>query len=135
MKRLLLALSVGVTLAAVPAAFGQGQVELGTTTPPTPRFEIEPQSPVDREATRPREADFYRDDVRVRHQPAFIEPLVGRTKDGDEYGLSGWTAPATPVGSLASQGYQQNTGWFSLGFTFVFDYPPKAVPRRTTPPR
>lgn len=134
MRSLLLLAVIGGALAVVPGAFAQGQVEIGTTAP-TPRFEIEPPSPAEREATKPREADFYREDIRVRHQPAFIEPFVGRTKDGDEYGASGWTAPATPVGSLASQGYQQTTGWFSLGFSFVFDWPRPAAPVRRTVPR
>ncbi len=116
-------------------ALAQSQVEMRTAPEWLPHFEVVSPGAAAREASRPSDADFYREDVRVRHEPAFIEPFVGRTKGGNEVGLSGWTAPATPVGSLASQGYQQTNGWFSLGITFVFDYPPKTVPRPASPPR
>src|ERR1700731_2002569 len=70
------------------------------TRPPAPKSPRQPPigrpSPATREATRPREADFYGEDVRVRHEPAFIEPFGGETSGGAKYGLSGWTAPATP---------------------------------------
>jgi hypothetical protein len=100
-----------------------------TTPQPAPRFEIVPQGPAAREATKPREADFYREDVRVRQEPAFIEPFVTRTPGGNEVGLSGWTAPEVPVGSLASRAYQQNNGWFALGITFIWNSPPRVPPR------
>ena len=121
----------GPVMAQNPGA--QNPVEMQSPTPPgLPHFEIVPQGPAAREATRPPEADFYREDIRVRHEPAFIEPFVGRTKAGNQYGLSGWTAPNIPVGSLASQGYQNDSGVLAIGFTFLFDYPPKtptAAPR------
>jgi len=76
-------------------------------------------------------ADFYRDDQRVPYDPALIEPFVGTTKGGTKYGASAWTAPQTPVGSLASQIYQQNNGWFGFGITFIWDSPPRpAAPAR-----
>ena len=127
--------ALALVTAALPVR-AQSGVEMRKAPETTPRFEIVPLDPEAKNATRPSDADVYRDDVRVRHEPAFIEPFVGRTKDGNEYGLSGWTSPATPVGSLASQNYQQTNGWFSLGFTFVFDYPPKvAAPRPASAPR
>src|SRR5262245_21629077 len=121
-----------VSLGLIGSAEAQGPVEMETAPPHAPRFEIVPPSQATREATKPSDADFYREDVRVRHEPAFIEPFVGRTKAGNEYGLSGWTAPNIPVGSLASQGYQNDSGVLAIGFTFLFDYPPKtptAAPR------
>lgn len=128
-KAIHVATGVLVALALASSALGQGQVEINTAPQQGPRFEIVPQSPATREATKPNDADFYREDVRVRHEPAFIEPFVGTTSGGNEYGLSGWTSPEPPLGSYASQGYGQNTGWFSLGFTFVFDYPPRPAAR------
>jgi hypothetical protein len=122
---------LGAVLTAVIAApaFAQAPVELKSTTPPPARpFEIVIPGPGAREITRVPEADFYRDDQRVPYQPGFIEPFVGRTKGGTTIGASAWTAPQTPVGSLASQVYQQNNGWFGFGITFIWDSPP-ASPR------
>jgi hypothetical protein len=124
-----------VILALAGTAPAQSGVEMRTVPQQAPHFEIVPPGPATREATRPREADFYREDVRVRHEPAFIEPFVGRTEAGNEIGLSGWTTPNPPVGSLASQGYQQSNGSFSLGLTFLFAYPPKAVIHPASAPR
>ena len=117
--------------------FGQTPVEVETPQPQAqaPHFEIVPPSPATRDATKPNDADFYRDDVRVRHEPAFIEPFVGRTPGGNQWGLSGWTAPNLPVGSLGSQGYGADSGFFALGITFLFDYPPKGAVRPTPAPR
>jgi hypothetical protein len=129
-------LIAALILALSGPALAQSDVEIRTAPPPTPRFEIVTPGDATREVSRPREADFYREDIRVRHEPAFVEPFVGRTPGGNEYGLSGWTSPAPPVGSLASQGYQQTNGWFSFGLSFLFDYPPpKAAPRPASAPR
>jgi hypothetical protein len=133
-----LGIGLGVAMAMPAAAQAPAQenpVEMKSTQPTAPRFEIVPQGPAAREATRPPEADFYREDIRVRYEPAFIEPFVGRTKAGNEFGLSGWTAPNLPVGSLGSQGYGQDTGFFALGITFLFDYPPKPAVRPAPAPR
>ena len=137
MKLSLTLMSVGLaaTLGLTGVALGQSSVEMQTVPAPPPRFEIVPPSPATREATKPSEADFYREDIRVRLEPAFIEPFVGRTKAGNQYGLSGWTVPNIPVGSLASQGYQNDGGVLALGFTFLFDYAPQAVTRPTAAPR
>ncbi len=122
-----------VVLALAGSALAQSGVEMRTAPQPGPHFEIVSPGPATREASKPSDADFYREDVRVRHEPAFIEPFVGRTKGGNEVGLSGWTAPNPQVGSLASQGYQQANGWFALGITFLFDYPPKAARPASAP--
>ena len=136
MKRFTAVLIGALSAAAVAApAAAQSDVEMRAASKPAPHFEIVPPSPATREATRPSDADFYREDIRVRHEPAFIEPFVGRTAEGNEYGMSGWTSPNPPVGSYGSQGYGQSNGWFSLGLTFLFDYPPKPGPRPASAPR
>jgi hypothetical protein len=111
-------------------ALAQGPVEIKSTAPAPPRqFEIIAPGPAARDASRVPEAEFYREDQRVPYDPALIEPFVGTTRGGTRYGLSGWTSPETPVGSLASQGYQQNNGWFGFGITFIWDASPGVRPR------
>lgn len=122
---------------AVSPTIAQTPVEIQASAPEKPpQIRIVEPTPATREATRPREADFYGTDVRVRHQPAFIEPFVGQTQGGTKYGLSGWTSPSTPVGSLVSQEpWARSPGWFSLGLTVVWDSPPAASTRRVSDPR
>jgi hypothetical protein len=112
-----------IALWAAPAR-AQGQVEIRATTPPQPRFEIVEPGPATREATKPREHDFYRDGANVRHEPAFIEPFTGITAAGNRYGLSGWTAPPPPAGAHAARAPWANSGWFALGVSFTWDAPP-----------
>ena len=122
---------------AASPAIAQTPVEIQASAPEKPpQIRIVEPTPATRDATRPREADFYGTDVRVRHQPAFIEPFVGQTQGGTKYGLSGWTSPSTPVGSLVSQEpWARSPGWFSLGLTVVWDSPPAASTRRVSDPR
>jgi hypothetical protein len=122
---------------AASPAIAQTPVEIQASAPEKPpQIRIVEPTPATREATRPREADYYGTDVRVRHQPAFIEPFVGQTQGGTKYGLSGWTSPSTPVGSLVSQEpWARSPGWFSLGLTVVWDSPPAASTRRVSDPR
>lgn len=121
---------------AASTALAQAPVEIRASAPEKPpQITIVEPTPATREATRPREADFYGTDVRVRHQPAFIEPFVGETQGGTKYGLSGWTSPSTPVGSLVSQEPWARTGWPALGFTVVWDSVPAAPARRVSDPR
>lgn len=123
-------------LAAAGSAGAQSPVEIQATAPEKPpQIRIVEPAPATREATRPREADFYGPDVRVRHQPAFIEPFVGQTQGGTKFGLSGWTSPSTPVGSLVSQEPWARGGWFALGFSVVWDSAPSASVRRVSDPR
>jgi hypothetical protein len=124
-------------LGAVSPAIAQSPVEIQASAPEKPpQIRIVEPTQATREATRPREADFYGTDVRVRHQPAFIDPFVGQTQGGTKYGLSGWTSPSTPVGSLVSQEpWARSPGWFSLGLTVVWDSPPAASTRRVSDPR
>jgi hypothetical protein len=126
-----------IWLGAASPAIAQSPVEIQASAPEKPpQIRIVEPTPATREATRPREADFYGTDVRVRHQPAFIEPFVGQTQGGTKYGLSGWTSPSTPVGSLVSQEpWARSPGWFSLGLTVVWDSPPATSTRRVSDPR
>ncbi len=138
--RMLVALAavwVSSGLGLTSPAMAQSPVEIQASAPEKPlQIRIVEPTPATREATRPREADFYGTDVRVRHQPAFIEPFVGQTQGGTKYGFSGWTSPSTPVGSLVSQEpWARSPGWFSLGLTFVWDSPPAAPIRRVSDPR
>lgn len=133
----LIALGAMSWLGTPSPAAAQAPVEIQASAPEKPpQIRIVEPTPATREATRPREADFYGGtDVRVRHQPAFIEPFVGETKGGTKYGLSGWTAPSTPVGSLVSQEPWTRSGWPSLGITVVWDSVPAASARRVSDPR
>ncbi len=77
-----------VTLAAPATA--QSPIEIRATAPEKPQqLRIVEPSEATRQSTRPREADFYREDVRVRHEPAFIEPFVGQTQGGTIAGALG----------------------------------------------
>ncbi len=124
------------SLAMVGVARAQNSVEIRTTAPEKPaQIHIVEPSPATREQTRPREAEFYGADVRVKHDPAFIEPFVGQTAGGTKYGLSGWTSPATPVGSYVSQEPWARTGWPAIGITVVWDSVPAASTQRVSNPR
>jgi hypothetical protein len=116
------AILLAVLVSAGPAA-AQAQVQVRTSPQPAPgpRFEITAPGPAVREAPRPREAEHYREDVRVRHEPAFIEPFTGRPASGPvkTYGLSGWTAPPAPGGAAVVQA--PNGGWFGFGFSLVWE--------------
>jgi len=125
---------LAATLSSPTAA--QSPIEIRASAPEKPQqLRIVEPSEATRESTRPREADFYREDVRVRHEPAFIEPFVGQTQGGTKYGLSGWTSPTTPVGSYVSQEPWARSGWPALGFTVVWDSVPAASTQRVSNPR
>ena len=127
-----------VALVGAPASVAaQSPVEIRATAPEKPQqFRIVEPGPATREATRPREADFYPgSDIRVRHEPAFIEPFFGQTQGGTKYGLSGWTSPPTPVGSYVSQEPWARTGWPALGISVVWDSAPTGPAPRVSDPR
>lgn len=69
----------------------------------------------------------------VRHEPAFFADLSRKT-EGGRFGVSGWTAPNTPVGPGGS-GYRDDPGWFAMGLTFTWDGPPPTPARRPVPAR
>ena len=139
MSRMVIGMAIGsgllfVTMAAPATA--QSPIEIRATAPEKPQqLRIVEPSEATRQSTRPREADFYREDVRVRHEPAFIEPFAGQTQGGTKYGLSGWTSPTTPVGSYVSQEPWARSGWPALGITVVWDSVPAASTPRVSNPR
>jgi hypothetical protein len=83
------------------------------------------------QATRPSDADYYPMSPLVRHDPAFIAPLSSKTESPGggtgRAGISGWTAPNTPVGS--AQAHREVSGWFAFGLTFEWGGPPPPAKR------
>ncbi len=115
-----IALMAVAVIVALPggAAFAQ---QAGVAAPaPEPKFEIIAPGPAVREATRPREAEFYREDVRVRHEPAFIEPLTTKPASGPvkRLGLSAWTSPPGRGDGVVQH---ETSGWFGFGFSLVWE--------------
>jgi hypothetical protein len=113
---------------------------LAQQTPPGVQIETQPEAPPERakivppglhyETTRPPDANDYPVDIRVEHDPAFIEPFTVKTEgtsSSGQYGLSGWTSPNTPVGPSVL-GYREISGWFGLGFSIVWNGPPPKRP-------
>src|SRR5262245_17047301 len=102
------------------------QVEIHATPPDQVRPEIVPP-PLLRRTTRPQQADDYPQGMLVPYDPAFIEPLAATwdspTSSG-AFGLSGYTAPNQPVGSIQSANRVVN-GYMAFGFTFTWGGPPK----------
>jgi hypothetical protein len=87
------------------------------------------------ETTRPPDTDYYPQGTKVEHDPAFIEPLASSYENAEgsgRAGLSGWTAPNTPVGSPVG-GWRDVSGWFALGFSVTWGGPPAAP--KAAPPR
>jgi hypothetical protein len=119
-------------LATQPA--GAQQIEFESKSPVTERPMRVVPPPLHYETSRPPDADFYHHGgTKVEHDPAFIEPLAGSyaTSEGSgRVGISGWTAPNTPVGSPVS-GWRDVSGWFAIGFSVTWGGPPppKARPR------
>lgn len=118
-------------IVALPAAAQQVEIEAKGAPVERPARVVPP--PLHYETTRPPDTDFYPQGTKVEHDPAFIEPLAGtyETPNGSgRFGLSGWTAPNTPVGSPVG-GWRDVSGWFAIGFSATWDGPParKARPR------
>ena len=65
-------------------------------------------------------ADFYREDIRVRHEPGFVEPLTGRPASGPikKVGLSGWTSPPGRGDGVAQH---ETSGWFGFGLSVIWE--------------
>jgi len=114
---------LGLVLTAVGSALAQtSPVEVKTSTPADPReLEIVTPAPGSRDVTRPREADFYPNDVRVPYDPGFVEPLTTRPKSGPikRVGVSGWTAPAGRGDGYAAG--QELNGWFGFGISVIWE--------------
>lgn len=125
-----------VTSAALVVVLGWGAAALAqqkAAEPAQPAAQTSPQQPAEeglaiiapppavRESTRVRESEFYPgEDIRVRHEPAFIQGLSRAPAKGPikRYGLSGWTSPP---GRGDGQMAHENNGWFSFGFSFVWE--------------
>ena len=128
----ILGLVTGLTLIPLTPGWAQ-QIEI-TAPPPErakpPEFVLPGQSP---DVTRPREDDFRSDqDVRVRHDPAFIAPLtttvVTGPKTGVRVGLSGWTAPP---GRGDNSSAPEFSGVFAFGLSFA--WPVQLEPEKPKP--
>ena len=116
------AVVVGSLVALASLAAAQANLDVKTATPPgDPReLEIVAPSPGAREVNRPREADFYPEDIRVRHEPGFVEPLTARPASGPvkKIGLSGWTAPPGRGDGVAQH---ETSGWFGFGLSIIWE--------------
>ena len=115
--------AVALSLAAVGTAGAQSGVEIETTAPARPKFEIiRPEAPGS-EITRPRDADIYRGDPVINYDPAFIEPFTTETETG-RMGLAGWTSP---VGVVTTDGpaHMRQPGWLSFGWAITWGGPPR----------
>ncbi len=136
---------LGLAMLAIAVGIAGGasaqQIEIEVTPPgrrpPKPPEIVTP--PGSREITRPRESTFYPQDIRVRLDPAFIEPFgairpVG-PKSAVQFGLAGWTAPNVAVPQHEGV-VREVQGWFALGFAIIWDLPPeRAEPAPSGPPK
>jgi len=72
--------------------------------------------------TRPREQDFYPDQIKSRHDPAFIAPFTTTIptgpRTGIRVGLSGWTAPAARG---ETQLRREASGVLAFGISLAWD--------------
>ena len=124
MRHLTTSLILGAVLTiATPAA---AQVEIETRPEPlAPDARVVPP-PLHYESTRPPDADFHQGGALVEHDPAFIAPFAWRYATPDRsgrFGLSGWTAPNTPIGPVLSV-FREVTGYLAFGLSITWDAPP-----------
>lgn len=132
----LLALAASVALFPVAPAWAQeGKIEIVAPPPERviPPELVSPGQPP--QMTRPREADFRSDNIRSRHDPAFITPLTTTTRTGPNtavrIGFSGWTAPPGKDNAVVAR---EHSGLFALGITIIWDVPVEPQPAAPTPP-
>jgi hypothetical protein len=103
-------------------------VQIETTPPPTGEQLAVVPPPLHYETTRAPDTGRYPADVRVEHDPAFIEPFTATFDNGassGQYGLAGWTSPNTPVGPSVVA-YREVPGYIGFGFSFMWGGPPRA---------
>jgi hypothetical protein len=106
-----------------PAVGSPPAAEFGVRAPvpsPTPKLGLEPTRPPEEQGAR--EQEFYPgDQVRSRHEPAFVTPFVTSvpTSGGStaRVGLSGWTAPRLPFD------FRESTGGVAFGLTITWGAP------------
>lgn len=111
-------------LVALPAAAQQVEVEAKPLVSEREPRVVPP--PLHYETTRPPDTDYYPQGTKVEHDPAFIQPLASSYENAEgsgRVGVSGWTAPNTPVGSPVG-GWRDVSGWFALGFSVTWGGPP-----------
>jgi len=128
------AVMIALSLGAAGAAMAQSGVEVETTAPAPPKFEVIRPEAKGSEITRPKDADIYRGDPVINFDPAFIEPFAKETATG-RMGLAGW---GSPVGVVTQDGpaNMRQPGWLSFGFAITWGGPerkpaiaPTAAPR------
>lgn len=133
---ILLGVAVALVLSGPGLVWSQsGEEKLKVVAPPrwvrSPEFIAPSWS---REVTRPREADFRPDNIRVQHDPAFLVPfsIASQTRPDSavRYGLSGWAAPPGRGDHLVSR---ENSGWFALGLSIVWSGPVKPLEPNASP--
>jgi hypothetical protein len=122
-----------IVLGLLLAQPADAQLGIETKRDPGERATRVVPPPLHYETTRPPDTDYYPQGTKVEHDPAFIEPLSSKYENANgsgRIGISGWTAPNTPVGSPVG-GWRDVSGWFALGFSITWDGPPapKARPR------
>jgi len=117
--------TVAFLLAGAGGVWAQSGVEVETTAPAPPKFEvIRPEAPGS-EITRPLDADIYRGDPVINYDPAFIEPFTKETETG-RMGLAGW---GSPVGVVTTDGpsNMRQPGWLSFGWAITWGGPPRKL--------
>jgi hypothetical protein len=112
-------------------------VEIQTTPQAKPEGAKVVPPPLHYDRTRPSDAGNYGHDVRVEHDPAFIEPFTGDAEGSTwtaHYGVSGWTSPNTPVGP-STIGYRELNGYLGFGLSIVWGpAPPRPASLRPAAP-
>jgi hypothetical protein len=103
----------------------QPGVEIESTAPPPPKFEIiKPEVPIN-EITRTPDADFYSTfgAPTLPYDPAFIAPFTKETETG-RMGLAGWTSP---FGVVTFEGVDntRQPGFLSFGFAITWGGAPR----------
>jgi hypothetical protein len=113
----------------------QPGVEIESTAPPPPKFEIiKPEVPAS-EITRTPDADFYSTfgAPTLPYEPAFIAPFTKETETG-RMGLAGWTSP---FGVVTFEGVDntRQPGFLSFGFAITWGGPPRKPASPVSAPR
>ena len=108
--------------AALGAGLATADAQQAAPTPPAPQENLTIIAPKSaREATRARESEFYPgEDIRVRHEPAFVSGLSGAPASGPvkRLGVSGWTSPPGRGDGITAH---ENSGWFGFGFSIIWE--------------
>jgi hypothetical protein len=113
--------AVGLLIVTLAAGVPQAQAQQATPSP-APQENLTIIAPrTTREATRARESEFYPgEDIRVRHEPAFVSGMSGAPASGPikRLGVSAWTSPP---GRGDGQMAHETSGWFGFGFSIIWE--------------